>query len=180
MSRPRSASNSSRSPCSMNRSGIPRHFRLFVEIPAAFAASRTAEPNPPQTVFSSTVIANPVSSMARKIVVWSIGFAKRALMTPTSSPSSRSRSDAATHVVNSVPKAINIPSSPQRQTSALPNSTGVSARSTFSTLALGYRIDVGPSCESAKSSIGPTSSSSPGAITVIFGKTRMYVLSKTP
>ena len=45
--------------------------------------------------------------------------------------------------------------------------------STFSSDVFGYRSDVGLECRSANCSIGATSSSSPGAMTTMFGKIRM-------
>ena len=47
------------------------------------------------------------------------------------------------------------------------------SRSIISRFVLGYRIEVGPSCPRAKSSIGVRSLASPGAMTTMLGKTRM-------
>ena len=62
-----------------------------------------------------------------RIVSVSSGLAKRALTTPTSRPSSRSRFAASTHSPNREPKATKVPSTPQSKISERPGSTGATA-----------------------------------------------------
>ena len=96
-SRPTSASCSSRSACSTNRSGSPRRRTCVEGIPASLAASSTAEPKPPIRQPSSTVRTNAASSRALQTVARSSGLMNRALTTPTRRPwSSRSCSAART------------------------------------------------------------------------------------
>ncbi len=63
-SSPKSASNSPRSPCSINRSGMPRRVTCVVFSPASAAASNTALPKPPASAASSTVSTNGLVSRA--------------------------------------------------------------------------------------------------------------------
>ena len=103
---------------------MPHRTTLRVSSPAAFAASSTADPNPPSSVPSSTVTTNGSDSTARRIVSRSSGLTNRALITPTLIPSARSSRAAATQLDSSVPNATRHPSSPHSITSALPSSTG--------------------------------------------------------
>ena len=92
-SRPRSASSSPRSPCSMKWSGMPRRRTRLVSTPASAAASSTARAEAAhQRRFFDRDDEAALADRAQTIVSASSGLTKRALMTPTSSPSSRKRS----------------------------------------------------------------------------------------
>ena len=74
---------------------------------------------------------------AQSIVSVSSGLTNRALMTPTSRPSSRSIRAASRHAGNSAPQHRIAPSSLHDKTSLLPNSTGVRSPSIVGTAAFG-------------------------------------------
>ena len=119
---------------------------------------------------SSTVTTNGEFSTARRIVSVSSGLMNRALITPTSSPSSRSCGGRFQAIAQQ-----RAAGDQHSITAPVDHFRAAQFQRRASALDRFYRrlritIDAGPSCSSAKSSIAAQIVSSPGAMTIRFGK----------
>ncbi len=145
-------------------------------------SSKTAEPNPPATAFSSTVTNPPGNLASCSTNSSSNGFTKRASATVTAVPRAASSSAAESAVLTILPMASIPASFPSRRISPLPNGTvrGFTFLPGAAVAPLGYRIATGRASCKAVHNISRNAAPSRGAITTILGNVRRNDKSSTP